>query len=212
MFTNQLIVDVIPLQSPIFAAIVLYMEMIYLYLAIGFAIVFFFIGWYLRVQGKKELLQEQAEAEMMAKTGQQTTKRAAKSQNPEMLRLQLQAYERLTIFVERIGLGNLLGRIPISGISAAQLQASLVQNIKSEFEYNVSQQLYVSPTAWDAVKNLKEQNIFIINQLTSMLPAKASGMDLSKKIMELLSHDENASLQNIVSSLLQKEARQLIQS
>jgi hypothetical protein len=196
------------------------MDMTYVYLAIGAGIAFFLLGWYMKVQGKKELLQEQAEAEALAKAQaqqlknqpQQAFKTAAQNLNPEMLRLQLQAYERLTIFVERIGLGNLLGRMPVNEISAAQLQGSLVQNIKSEFEYNVSQQLYVSPTAWDAVKNLKEQNIFIVNQVASMLPAEASGMDLSKKIVELLSHDENASLQNIVSALLQKEARQLIQS
>jgi hypothetical protein len=43
-----------------------------------------------------------------------------------------------------------------------------------------------------------------------MLPQEATGLDLSKKIAELLSADENASLQNIVTALLQKEAKQLM--
>lgn len=188
--------------------------MTWVYLASGGAVVFFLLAWYLRVQGKKELLEEQAaeQAALNAARQQQTitATRPAVSQNPEMIRLQLQAYERLIILVERIGLGNISGRMPGNDLSASQLQSAIIQNIKQEFEYNVSQQLYVSPTAWDAVKNLKEQNIFIINQLAAMLPENAGGIELHKKIAELLSQDENASLQNIVAALLQKEAKQLM--
>ncbi len=190
------------------------MDMTWVYLAIGGAIVFFALGWYLKVQGKKELLEEQAaeQAAQNAVRQQQTIAptKPAVSQNPEMIRLQLQAYERLIILVERIGLGNIIGRVAGNELSVSQLQLSLIQNMKQEFEYNVSQQLYVSSTAWDAVKNLKDQNIFIINQLAAILPENAAGIELTKKIAELLSQDENASLQNIVSSLLQKEAKQLM--
>ena len=127
-----------------------------------------------------------------------------------MLRLQLQAYERITILCERIGLNNLLGRLPVTQLSAVELQNLIVQSIKTEFEYNISQQLYVSAPAWDGVKNLKEQNIFIVNELASTLPQGATGVDLSKKIVELLSHDEHVSLQTIVATLINNEAKQLM--
>ena len=184
------------------------MDTIYIYLFTGGALAFIILAIYLRNKGKKELLEEQ-QYYQQEQIVQQTVS-PAKSSNPEMIRLQLQAYERLTILCERMGLTNLLGRFSINELTAVQLQSSIIQTIKQEFEYNVSQQLYVSAAAWDGIKNLKDQNIFIINQLAAMLPANAYGMDLSKKIVELLSQDENASLQPIVAALINKEAKLLM--
>lgn len=193
------------------------MDTIYYYLFGGAIIVFIALGYYLRVKGKKELLEEQRQAalEEQALRQQQAAapqqqRKTAPTVNPEMLRLQLQAYERMTILCERIGLNNLLGRLPINQLSGIELQNLMVQSIKTEFEYNVSQQLYVSAATWDGLKNLKEQNIFIINELASTLPQGATGADLSKKILELLSHDEHVSLQNIVATLINNEAKQLM--
>ncbi len=124
--------------------------------------------------------------------------------------LQLQAYERLTILAERIALPNLVTRIPAADLSAKQLQGLLVDTIKQEFDYNISQQIYVSPQAWQAVSNLKEQNIFIINQLAGTLPQEAGGKELSKKILELLNADTNASLHPIVLQALRFEAKKLM--
>ncbi len=70
--------------------------------------------------------------------------------------------------------------------------------------------MYVSQAAWDGIKNLKEQNIFIVNELAATLPQGATGADLSKKIIELLSHEDHVSLQNIVSTLINHEAKQLM--
>ena len=193
------------------------MDTIYYYLFGGAIIVFAALALYLRAKGKKELLEEQRQLALEQQAIQQQQaaapppqRKATVSNNPEMLRLQLQAYERITILCERIGLNNLLGRLPVAQLSAAELHKLMVQSIKTEFEYNISQQLYVSAPAWDAVKNLKEQNIFIVNELASTLPQGATGVDLSKKIVELLSHDEHVSLQNIVATLINNEAKQLM--
>lgn len=183
------------------------MDPIYYYLFGGAAVLFIGLAIYLRIKGKKELAQEQEELQQQAL---RQPVRPAATANPDMVRLQLQAYERLTILCERIGLTNLIGKLPVNELSATQLQSAMVQTIKTEFEYNVSQQLYVSPAAWDGIKNLKDQNIYIINQLHAMLPPNASGMDLSKKVVELLSQEENVSLQHIVATLINKEARQLM--
>lgn len=176
-------------------------------MAVGAAVVFFFVGWYLRILGRKEL-KEDLRKEVPAAS---PVSPAFGSSNPEMRRLQLQAYERLIILCERLALPSLLGRFPVAEMSAAELKASLVQTIKTEFEYNLSQQLYVSPAAWDGIKNLKEQQIFILNQLGAMLPPGAGGSVFAKQVAELLMHDENATLQPIIAALLTKEARQLMQ-
>ena len=57
----------------------------------------------------------------------------------------------------------------------------MLESIKQEFEYNSSQQIYVSPVAWQAVNNLKEQNMLIINQIAQTMPGDARGMILAKE-------------------------------
>src|SRR5213075_1064399 len=68
--------------------------------------------------------------------------------------LQLQAYERLVVLTERITLHNLISRANQAGLSAREMQMILLENIKQEYEYNASQQIYVSPVAWEAIRNL----------------------------------------------------------
>ena len=124
--------------------------------------------------------------------------------------LQLQAYERLVILTERISLRSLVSRIPSAGLSAKEYLSVLIEHIKHEYDYNISQQLYVSQTAWQAVTNLKEQNIFILHQLANSLPAEASGHDLGRRVLELLDTDPKVSLHHIVLEALRFEAKKLM--
>ena len=133
-----------------------------------------------------------------------------RSTEPEMLKLRLQAYERVALLAERIALQNLLSRISNAGLSSRQMQASLIDSIKQEYDYNISQQIYVSPEVWRAVNNLKEQNIYIVNQLASTLPTQASGMDLNKHIVDYLINNSNASLHHIVLEAINFEAKKLM--
>ena len=124
--------------------------------------------------------------------------------------LQLQAYERLVILTERIGLPNLVSRANQPGLSAKEMQVLMLESIKQEFEYNSSQQIYVSPVAWQAVNNLKEQNMLIINQIAQTLPADAKSIDLGKRIMEVIISQDKKALHNIVLEALNFEARKLM--
>lgn len=129
--------------------------------------------------------------------------------NNETIKLKLQAYERLTVFVERTGLRNLVSRTPITGESVASTQAIMVEEIKSEYEYNVSQQIYISPEMWNGITKLKDQNIYIINQIAAGLPSNAPGIELSKRLLEY-SMAKDAELNGIVLDSLQFEAKKLM--
>lgn len=129
--------------------------------------------------------------------------------NNEGLKLRLQALERLTIFSERVGLKNLISRIDSMQMSAHSLHLSLVEMIKTEYDYNISQQIYVSPEVWNAITRLKDQNIYIVNQLAATLPQEAIAMDLSKRILEY-SMTDNAELNTIVLDALQYEAKRVM--
>lgn len=110
---------------------------------------------------------------------------AASPVNNTVLPLQLQAYERLALFIERIRPQSLIGRVYQPVLSAIDMQIALVQTIKNEFDHNVTQQIYVSAAAWDAVKTLKEQTISIINQIASNLPADAPAKELNRQLLEV---------------------------
>jgi hypothetical protein len=124
--------------------------------------------------------------------------------------LRLQAYERLVLLTERIALPNLISRLNKPGISAFEMKMILTENIKHEFDYNNTQQLYVSQISWDAVRNLKEQNIMLINQVAASLAPGASAADLNKKILEILMSQPDGSLHELVLQSLNQEAKKLM--
>ena len=124
--------------------------------------------------------------------------------------LQLQAYERLVILSERISIPNLVSRSNQSGFGSKEMHLLLLNTIKQEYEYNASQQIYVSPVAWDAVKNLKDQNMLIINQVATSLPEGASGLDLNKKLMDFVITQKKGNIHAIVLEALNYEAKKLM--
>lgn len=125
--------------------------------------------------------------------------------------LQLQAYERLVILVERISLPNLISRMSQPGISAREMQLLLIESLKQEYEYNISQQVYVSTIAWDAVRNLRDQNMLIINQISQVLPPDAKASDLNKQLLEIIMNQQEKALHAIVLETLNFEAKSLMQ-
>src|SRR5829696_1676616 len=76
-------------------------------------------------------------------------KSPAEAAEPSSKPLKLQAYERLVILCERISLPNLISRVNQPNLTVGEMQYMLVENIKQEFEYNASQQIYVSQAAWE---------------------------------------------------------------
>jgi len=100
--------------------------------------------------------------------------------------IKLQAYERIVLFLERISLESMLVRISSPGMSASQLHSALVTTIRSEFEHNLSQQIYMSPQAWEVVRNARSSMIKIINSEIEKMPEKATGMEFSRKLLETI--------------------------
>jgi hypothetical protein len=124
--------------------------------------------------------------------------------------LQLQAYERLVLLCERIALPNLISRMSQPGFTAREMQVFLIETIKQEYEYNASQQIYVSQQAWEAVRNLRDQNMLIINTISRTLPPDAAATELNRHIMESLMQEEKGALHTFVATLLNKEAKRIM--
>ncbi|MDQ6609112.1 MAG: hypothetical protein M3Y85_04760 [Bacteroidota bacterium] len=124
--------------------------------------------------------------------------------------LKLQAYERLVIFCERISLPNIISRTNQPGLSVRDMQVMLIENIKQEFEYNASQQIYVSQTAWEAVRNLRDQSLLIINSIAKTLDLEASAIELNKGLLELIMNQDNAALHTLTLTTLNDEAKKIM--
>ncbi len=124
--------------------------------------------------------------------------------------LQLQAYERLVMLAERIALPNLVSRANQPGLNAKEMQHVLIENIKQECEYNATQQIYVSPVAWEAIKNLKDQNMLVINQVAATLPPGASGLDLNRMLLDFVMTQKKGALHSIVLEALNYEAKKIV--
>ena len=106
------------------------------------------------------------------------------------LPIRLQAYERMTLFLERISLPQLLIRIaPISGLKTDYEQL-LVAHIEQEFEHNLTQQLYMSSECWRIIQTTKNATIQMIH-----LAAKKEIIEDAHQMREL-----------ILKDLLKKEA------
>lgn len=126
------------------------------------------------------------------------------------VQLRLQAYERLTLLTDRIALPNLISRLGNPDVSASEMQFLLNKHIKDEFDYNISQQIYVSPEVWNAIRNLKETNLSIIHQVGSTVSSLSSAALLNRAILEYLMSNPKGNLHEIVSEALSYEAKRLL--
>lgn len=102
-----------------------------------------------------------------------------------VLPVRLQAYERMTLFLERVSPQNLLVRINAPGISSREFHRMLLDEIRNEYNHNVSQQVYISEDVWSLVRNAKEDLILQINEASSQMSPDSSSIDLAKRIFEL---------------------------
>jgi hypothetical protein len=98
--------------------------------------------------------------------------------------IKLQAYERIVLFLERISLESLLVRVSTSDMKASQLHSALLTTIRSEFEHNLAQQIYMSPQAWEVVRNARSGMIKLINSEAETLQPATPAMVLSKQLLE----------------------------
>lgn len=103
--------------------------------------------------------------------------------------VKLQAYERLTILLERIAPENMVMTLSKPKQTAAELKLIITYQITEEFNHNISQQIYISTQAWELIKVIREQVLQIIDISYKDLPENAKGTDLGKAIInELMNH------------------------
>lgn len=126
------------------------------------------------------------------------------------VRLRLQAYERLALFVERIHPRQLFPRVYEPNMTVREFQQMLTYHIKTEFEHNLAQQVYISKQAWDTIRTVKEQEINMINTIAQQIDPAAPGKELHIKMMDFLLSSETILPTDIALTVINDEARNLL--
>lgn len=122
---------------------------------------------------------------------QQNTRRwlLQRENQKHALPIRLQAYERLSLFLERINPSKLLIRVAPLNENKAEYQNLLIHHIEQEFEHNLAQQIYVTDECWTMIitaKNTIIQNI----RKTTFEDTILNSDQLREKILSNLLQDE----------------------
>jgi hypothetical protein len=122
--------------------------------------------------------------------------------------VRLQAYERLVLFLERISPESILMRLNRQGMTSQELHGELLAAIRSEFEHNLSQQIYVSRECWELIKNARSNLLNIINTAAKSIEPGSPSIKLSQTILETIIENENSPTAAAID-YIKKEIREL---
>jgi len=129
-----------------------------------------------------------------------------KESQKSTLPLRLQAYERLSLFLERIDPTRLLVRLTPTSNDKTEYENYVIAQIELEFEHNLTQQVYVSAECWNVIVTAKNATIQTIRK-TNMSPR----IDSANKLREELLTDlfEKQSPSSIALAHLKLEVSEL---
>lgn len=125
-----------------------------------------------------------------------------------ILPVRLQAYERMTLFIERISPQNLLVRLNNPAYSAKDFHKILLDEIRNEYNHNASQQVYMGEEVWNIIRNAKEDLIIQINEAAGSLKDDATSIDLARQIFQA-GLDKKVEPLVLAMSELKKEIQQI---
>ena len=127
---------------------------------------------------------------MIAKQLTQTEMEIRQKNVEITLPIRLQAYERMSLFLERISPNNLVVRVNQSDFNSREFHQILLKEIRDEYNHNVSQQIYMSVEVWDEIKTAKEDLITAINASAQGLNDDSTSLDLAKVLFDYLMNKE----------------------
>ncbi|TXE19715.1 hypothetical protein ES692_02905 [Psychroserpens burtonensis] len=102
----------------------------------------------------------------------------------DSLPMRLQAYERLSLFLERIKPAKLLVRVIPTSSNKEDYESLLIANIEQEFDHNLAQQIYVTDKCWSISSTAKNATIQMIRKATL-----SDKVDSSDKLREVILTD-----------------------
>ena len=93
--------------------------------------------------------------------------RLRKDLHKEALPLRLQAYERLTLLLDRTSPQKLALRVAPASQDKMAYELLLIEHINAEYEHNITQQIYVSSDLWNVILISKDTTLQIIHRIAT---------------------------------------------
>ena len=119
----------------------------------------------------------------------------------DLIPLRFQAYERIVLFLERVSPNNLLVRVYQPGMNVMEFHREVITTIRSEYEHNITQQVYVTNAAWTIVRTNRDELIKLINISMEKCNPNAPGVELSKKVFETMLDGEDFPIQRAIDAI-----------
>ncbi len=102
----------------------------------------------------------------------------------DALPIRLQAYERISLFLERTKPSKILLRVKPTSSNKEDYESLLIASIEQEFEHNLAQQIYVTDKCWSITSTAKNATIQMIRKATL-----SDKVDSADKLREVILSD-----------------------
>lgn len=145
-----------------------------------------------------QLLKDQNELSLQGQTSKET------------INTRLQAFERMTLFLERINPTALISIVREPQMTVRDFHLALLQQIRAEYEHNTATQVYISNDTWNAILSTKENIITIINKASQNVDPNADSKELAKKIIEIMDLLNVSNPSDAALMMLRNEAKMYI--
>lgn len=103
----------------------------------------------------------------------------------EILPNQLQAYERFTLYLERISPEEMAVREQANVSSAKDLYLAMLNSVRQEFEHNVAMQIYITSASWKRIQKARQEVVKTLQESMKQVHPTASPLELSAEFIEL---------------------------
>ena len=108
----------------------------------------------------------------------------SKEGQKDALPIRLQAFERMTLYLERINPAKLLIRITPISEDKNDYENYVIAQIEQEFEHNLTQQIYMSDECWTIIVTAKNATIQMIRKANF-----SDSVDNANKLREVILND-----------------------
>lgn len=125
------------------------------------------------------------------------------------LPLRLQAYERLSLFCERIALPNLLLRVRKQEMTSGELRIALLLAIQQEYEHNITQQVYVSNQLWEIIKITRDEAVNAVSIIAEKVGGQSEGGELAKRLLNYVNQQEVMAVEKALVAIKKEAATRL---
>ena len=126
----------------------------------------------------------------------------------EITPIRLRGYERLSLLLERTTPETLLRDLDVQSLTAQQISSLLMQKLRLEFDHNLSQQIYVSDEAWEAISNAREQMVLFLSTMARQFPPETNGLEVAKLMLTAYAENGETPHQKAMK-ILKDEVREL---